>query len=87
MAEVNAPDGSSETEQNGSPLPATRKRRGFAGMDPALVRELARRGGRAAQESGKAHRFTSEEARAAAIKGRDLSRAARKEEPSSPDRA
>ena len=40
-------------------------RRGFAGMDPALQREIARQGGRAAHEKGVAHRFTSQEARAA----------------------
>src|SRR3954470_10250982 len=47
---------SSETKKSG---------RGFAGMDPALQREIARQGGRAAHEKGVAHRFTSQEARAA----------------------
>jgi uncharacterized protein len=46
-----------------------RSRRGFAGMDPALVRALASRGGKAAHEQGTAHEFTSEEARAAGRKG------------------
>jgi general stress protein YciG len=44
-------------------------RRGFAGMDPAQVRELASRGGKAAHEQGTAHQFTREEARAAGRKG------------------
>jgi len=44
-------------------------RRGFACMDPTLVRELARRGGRSAHQRGVAHEFTSEEARAAGRKG------------------
>ena len=39
--------------------------RGFAGMDPARQREIASLGGRAAHQQGKAHEFTSEEARAA----------------------
>jgi general stress protein YciG len=46
-----------------------RSRRGFAGMDPVKVRRLASKGGKAAHEKGTAHRFTSEEARAAGRKG------------------
>ncbi len=46
-----------------------RRRRGFAAMDPKLVSELASRGGKAAQRAGTAHRFNSEEARAAGRKG------------------
>jgi uncharacterized protein len=44
-------------------------KRGFAVMDPVQVRELARRGGVAAHATGRAHEFTSEEARAAGRKG------------------
>ena len=44
-------------------------RRGFAAMDPEKQREIAQKGGRAAHEKGRAHRFTSEEARAAGRKG------------------
>lgn len=44
-------------------------RRGFASMDPEKVREIASLGGKAAQASGTAHRYTSEEARAAGQKG------------------
>lgn len=43
-------------------------KRGFAAMDPARQREIAAQGGRAAHESGNAHQFNSEEARAAGKK-------------------
>lgn len=43
--------------------------KGFASMDPARQREIARRGGKAAHASGHAHRFTSDEAREAGRKG------------------
>jgi uncharacterized protein len=39
--------------------------RGFASMDPERQREIASQGGKAAHESGNAHEFNSEEARAA----------------------
>jgi uncharacterized protein len=42
--------------------------RGFAAMDPQRQREIASLGGRAAHQSGHAHEFTSEEARAAGKK-------------------
>lgn len=42
--------------------------RGFAAMDPRRQREIASLGGRAAHQSGHAHEFTSEEARAAGRK-------------------
>jgi general stress protein YciG len=42
-----------------------RPRRGFAGMDAERRREIARLGGRAAHELGRAHEFTPEEAREA----------------------
>ena len=45
------------------------KNRGFASMDAHRQREIARKGGRAAHEKGKAHEFTSDEARAAGRKG------------------
>ena len=53
------------------------KRRGggFAAMDPARLRKIAREGGLAAHAEGKAHQFTSEEARRAGKKGgRSVSR-------------
>ena len=42
--------------------------RGFAAMDPRRQREIASLGGRAAHQSGHAHEFNSEEARAAGRK-------------------
>ncbi len=42
--------------------------RGFAAMDPQRQSEIASLGGRAAHQSGHAHEFTSEEARAAGRK-------------------
>jgi uncharacterized protein len=45
------------------------KRRGFAAMDADRQREIASKGGKAAHEKGTAHRFTTDEARAAGRKG------------------
>src|SRR5439155_23036964 len=45
------------------------KNRGFASMDAERQREIARKGGRAAHEKGKAHEFTTDEARNAGRKG------------------
>src|SRR2546423_14252619 len=45
------------------------RNRGFASMDTERQREIARKGGRAAHEKGKAHEFTPDEARAAGRKG------------------
>lgn len=54
----------------GSPDEPRRSRpRGFAAMDHSLVREIARKGGKAAHAKGTAHEFTGEEARAAGRKG------------------
>jgi len=50
-------------------MDAPKKKRGFAAMDPALVSEIARKGGRAAHLAGTAHQFTTDEARAAGHKG------------------
>ncbi len=44
-------------------------KQGFASMDPERQREIASKGGHAAQEKGTAHHFTSEEAREAGHKG------------------
>lgn len=46
-----------------------KSRRGFASMDPARRREIARKGGRAAHEQGAAHEWSSDEAREAGRKG------------------
>lgn len=48
---------------------ATTARRGFAIMDRETQRRIASEGGKAAHEAGRAHRFNSEEARAAGRKG------------------
>jgi general stress protein YciG len=45
-----------------------RRPRGFAAMSPEKKREIAGMGGRAAHASGRAHRFSTEEARAAGKK-------------------
>lgn len=49
--------------------PKRSRPRGFAAMNPKLVSEIARKGGRAAHTAGTAHEFTSEEARIAGSKG------------------
>jgi general stress protein YciG len=53
--------------------------RGFARMDPAVVREISSKGGKAAHWAGKAHEFNSEEARAAGRKGGLASHARRRQ--------
>ncbi len=46
-----------------------KSRRGFASWDPEKLRDVSRRGGRAAHQSGKTRQYTSEEARQAGRKG------------------
>jgi len=46
-------------------------KRGFGSMAPEKHREIASRGGKAAQAKGTAHRFTPAEARIAGKKGGD----------------
>lgn len=59
----------STMERSAHDTPAQRRSlRGFAAMDPQRQREIASLGGRAAHQSGHAHEFTSEEARAAGRK-------------------
>jgi len=49
--------------------PSTERRlRGFAAMSPEKKKEIASMGGRAAHACGRAHQFSSEEARAAGKK-------------------
>ena len=55
--------------------------RGFAAMDPQRQREIASLGGRAAHQSGHAHEFTSEEARAAGKKRHARAQAASSDAP------
>lgn len=51
------------------------QKRGFAAMNEERQREIASQGGKAAHLAGTAHRFTSDEARAAGAKGRLAARA------------
>ncbi len=44
-------------------------RRGFASMDYEKQRQIASKGGKTAHKNGNAHKWTSEEARAAGQKG------------------
>jgi general stress protein YciG len=46
-----------------------KSRRGFASLDPAKARAIASQGGKAAHAAGRAHEFTTEEARVAGRKG------------------
>jgi general stress protein YciG len=55
------------TESPSSTAPAQRLR-GFAAMSPEKKKEIASMGGRAAHACGRAHQFSSEEARAAGKK-------------------
>jgi uncharacterized protein len=41
---------------------STKRRRGFAAMDPQRQREIASQGGQSAHRLGRAHKWTSEEA-------------------------
>jgi general stress protein YciG len=61
-------------QSNGAERPARTSNRGFAAMDPEYQRQIAREGGRIAHERGVAHKWTSEEARAAGRKGGQNSR-------------
>jgi general stress protein YciG len=63
-----APETSSTQTSNSSSDRPQKSLRGFAAMDPQRQREIASLGGRAAHQSGHAHEFTSEEARAAGKK-------------------
>ena len=45
------------------------RRRGFAAMDQARVKEISSKGGKAAHAAGTAHQFNSDEARNAGRKG------------------
>ena len=56
---------------------ATTGKQGFHSMDPATVRAIASKGGKAAHANGTAHEWTSAEARAAGSKGGQISRGGR----------
>ncbi|TFZ64557.1 hypothetical protein E4631_18755 [Hymenobacter sp. UV11] len=61
-----------------------KSRRGFAAMSPEQQRRIASEGGRASHESGRGHRFSAEEARAAGRKGGQISRRGPKKTDSDP---
>ena len=61
-------DTTPQKQDSGAGTGARRSLRGFAAMDPQRQREIASLGGRAAHQSGHAHEFTTEEARAAGKK-------------------
>ena len=54
---------------------AEKSKRGFASMDPQLQKKIASKGGKSAHAQGKAHTFTSDEAKMAGHKGGKSSRA------------
>jgi len=74
-----APETTTVTESSTPSPEKPRKLRGFAAMDPQLVSELAKRGGKAAHRAGTAHQFTSDEARLAGRKGGMATHAKRRE--------
>jgi general stress protein YciG len=55
--------------------------RGFASMDRDRQRDIASKGGRAAHQKGRAHEWTSEEAREAGRKGGMASHNRKQEQP------
>jgi len=55
-------------ETDSKDIMPVRSKRGFASMDRQRQREIAALGGRSAHASGRAHEFTTEEARAAGKK-------------------
>ena len=77
-------DSQTSTHDTDNLKTATKKSlRGFAAMDPQRQREIASLGGRAAHQSGHAHEFTSEEARAAGKKRHARTQAVAVERPAS----
>lgn len=60
------------------PPPVPSRPKGFAAMPKEYVKAIASKGGMAAHQAGKAHEFTSEEAREAGRKGGTASHAKRR---------
>jgi general stress protein YciG len=52
-----------------SESPKKKSRRGFASMTPEQRRAIASKGGKASQATGRAHQYTTEEAKVAGAKG------------------
>jgi len=65
MQELSTTVVTESTNSTASPEP---RLRGFAAMSPEKKKEIASMGGRAAHACGRAHQFSSEEARAAGKK-------------------
>jgi general stress protein YciG len=78
VVEMDQPQEAKLVESNSAETTTPKKKRGFAAMDPTLVSEIARKGGRAAHAAGTAHEFTSEKAREAGRLGGKASHAKRK---------
>ncbi len=76
VAKSNQPDSLSSAKLPKRPARRVgeKSRRGFAAMSPEQQRRIASEGGRASHESGRGHRFSTEEARAAGRKGGQISR-------------
>jgi len=91
MSTIGFVSNSSDSSSNGKTpkRPARRvgekSRRGFAAMSPEQQRRIASEGGRASHESGKGHRFSSDEARAAGRIGGQISRRGPKKPPATTD--
>ena len=60
---------------------AGKQRRGFAAMDPEKRKRIASEGGKAAHQSGRAHEWSSQEAREAGRKGGKSTHAKRENGP------
>lgn len=65
MQDLSTPAANESTSTTAAP---ERRLRGFAAMSPEKKKEIASMGGRAAHACGRAHQFSSEEARAAGKK-------------------
>ena len=59
--------------------PRVRRPRGFAALDAAARSAISRKGGQAAHRAGTAHKFTTDEARAAGKKGSQVTHSRRRE--------
>lgn len=62
-------------------MSTAQRKRGFAAMDPQRQREIASQGGKTAHQSGNAHEFTPEEAKAARARRTQLDRQRKEQQP------
>ena len=58
--------------------PRVRRPRGFAALDASARSAISRKGGQAAHRAGTAHKFTTDEARAAGKKGSQVTHSRRR---------